>query len=340
MKNELPKGINEAISRVKSAKNLNPEIAKNILENIEISEEELMPWADFEHSIKDSYGRVMVYDGGFFELMVMSWNIGDVSGIHDHGFTEWGAVKLFGYAEHAVFKIDENDRMRTVERKLHEQNTVLPVGHDLIHQMGNPGFQKFLTLHLYGCKGREALVTGESKIYDFNEDKIQLTNGGVFFGLPESEIIGREPAPKPDFPTLARFKVEYLNRLFVTLYSEDNFECFSENLNKEIEEKIIYELFSKDFWEILRVESEEMIIVSKNELDAYLEILSHELAVVAVCHFNIMEIMEEVNYGNYKEKLESLLESMQVDYSKVYTKDFLELISEKFEIYFKIQYFF
>ncbi len=335
MNTELPKGIKEAISKIENAKTLNPEVAKDVLESVEISEEDLMPWADYEHSKEDCYGRVMVYDGGFYELMVMSWNVGDMSAIHDHGFTEWGAVKLFGNAEHAVFQIDENNKMSTVERKFHEPNTVLPVGHDLIHQMGNVGFPKYLTLHLYGCEGRNALVTGDSKLYDFNENNIQFTNGGVFFGLPENEITGRKPAPTPDFPTLARFKVEYLNRLFFALYSEDEIETKSENLNKEIEAKIIFEIFSKEFWEILRVELEEKVGKPEKELMNYLEILTSELVVVAICQHNILEVMEEINFNNFKEDLEKLLESLTKGELSEFTQSYLRLISQKLEIDFK-----
>ncbi|KAA3600057.1 MAG: hypothetical protein DWQ06_09660 [Calditrichaeota bacterium] len=336
MNKELPKGIQEAISKIENIKVMNPEIAKEILESVEISEEEMMPWADFEHSKEDCYGRVMVYDGGFYEFMVMSWNVGDMSAIHDHGFTQWGAVKLFGNAEHAVFQIDENNKMSTIERKFHEPGAILPVGHDLIHQMGNVGFPKYLTLHLYGCDGRDSLVTGNSKLYDFNENKIQITNGGVFFGLPECEITDRMPAPKPDFPTLVRFKVEYLNRLFFSLYSEEDIETSSENLNKDLEAKIIYELFSQDFWEILRAELDEMVGSPEKELLLYLESLSTELVVVAICQHNILEVMEDLNFDNFKEDLEKLLESLTQGELSEFTQSYLKLISEKLEINFKL----
>lgn len=336
MNRELPKGIKEVISKIESAKTLNPEIAKDILESAEISEEDMMPWADFDHPKEDGYGRIMVYDGGFFELMVMSWKVGDMSAIHDHGFTQWGAVKLFGNVEHAVFQIDENNKMSTVERKFHEPGTVLPVGHDLIHQMGNVGFPNYLTLHLYGCEGREELVTGNSKLYDFNENKIHLTNGGVFFGLPESEIIDRKPSPTADFPTLARFKVEYLNRLFFSLYSEEEIETQSENLNKEIEAQLIYDLFSKEFWEILKVELAEKVKSSETELMSYLESLSTELVVVAICQHNILEVMEDINFNNFKEGLEELLEALTKGELTEFTQNYLTLISDKLEIDFKI----
>jgi hypothetical protein len=69
--------------------------------------------------------------------MVMSWRPGDFSTIHDHGYTQWGAVQVFGPAEHATFRIDD-DKIATLARWRMKNRDVIGVHHDLLHQMATP----------------------------------------------------------------------------------------------------------------------------------------------------------------------------------------------------------
>jgi hypothetical protein len=62
----------------------------------------------------------------------------------------------------------------------------------LIHQMGNPGQQRFLSLHVYGCREPRPAITAAARVFELDEGCIQFTNGGVFFGLPESDILCRQ----------------------------------------------------------------------------------------------------------------------------------------------------
>ena len=54
---------------------------KELVVNCQITSQALMPWADFDHPVADSYGRQLVHHGGHFEVMVMSWLPGDCSAI-------------------------------------------------------------------------------------------------------------------------------------------------------------------------------------------------------------------------------------------------------------------
>ena len=198
--NELPNQVKALIDDIKAEQSFTPDKARRLLGNSDIQPGDLYAWADYDHPRADSYGRKLVYDGVFFELMVMSWVDGDMSAIHDHGHTQWGAVKLFGAAEHAMFKMEHNNLI-TCERKQFVPNSVVSVSHDLIHQMGNNGQEPYLTLHLYGCYDREGDVTADARIYDLEEGQIQFADGGVFFDLPETTINRRGPAPSSDFPT-------------------------------------------------------------------------------------------------------------------------------------------
>ncbi|MEM7374342.1 MAG: cysteine dioxygenase family protein [Bacteroidota bacterium] len=175
--------------------------------------EDLLPWADFDHPAEDSYGRKLVSHGPNFEVMVMSWRPGDISAIHDHGMTQWGAVQVFGPAEHASFSIQGNT-IKTLSRTTVKSGTILGVSHSLIHQMGNTASQSpFLSLHVYGMKTASKNITGDARIFDVDKGQILRVDGGVFYHLPTHEIKRIEPGPVGDLPTQLRHLVDSYNRL-------------------------------------------------------------------------------------------------------------------------------
>lgn len=195
---------------------MSPDLAREIVTDSGIVQDELLPWSDYDHPSTDSYGRKLVINEGFFEIMVMSWVPGDVSAIHDHGYTLWGAVKVFGPAEHASFIISDG-MLSTTSREILEVNRVLPVGHELVHQLGNTTENdRFLSLHIYGLydpKFSLDSVTCNARVIDITHEKVQRSDGGMFFDLPDSQIKKLEDGPRPDFLSWSRNTVEYLRRI-------------------------------------------------------------------------------------------------------------------------------
>ncbi|MEM1179159.1 MAG: cysteine dioxygenase family protein [Acidobacteriota bacterium] len=208
----LSKNIRCLIEAVEACEELTPARTRQLLQEATLSADDLQPWADYDHPKADSYGRKMLFDGGCFELMVMSWAPGDMSAIHDHGFTQWGAVRLFGDAEHAMFRVQDGT-MRTIERAVYPEGSVVPVNHDMVHQMGNTGETPFMSLHLYGCYERQSDVTADARLYELDRGEVCRTSGGVFFDLPADAVLRSEAGPTPDFPTWLRHQVELLRRL-------------------------------------------------------------------------------------------------------------------------------
>ncbi len=208
----LPPSIRDLILRIKADSPLTPAKAKRLLSECNIAEADLAAWVDYNHPAADSYGRKMVWDAGQYELMVMSWSPGDYSAIHDHGYTQWGAVKVFGNAEHAVFDYQEGV-LTTQSRVTMPAGSVVSVANDLIHQMGNVTQPPYPTLHLYGNYDRASDVTADARIFALDEEAIQYTSGGVFFSLPDEKIQRREKGLGADFPTQLRYDVEMLRRL-------------------------------------------------------------------------------------------------------------------------------
>lgn len=228
----LPTSLNYIVEELKKHRSLKPAEMRRIILEAKVQPEDLMPWADFDHPIADSYGRQLVYDGGNFEVMVMSWKPGDFSTIHDHGSTQWGAVQIFGPAEHATFRVDSNS-LSTLARWQVEPGAVVGVSHSLVHQMGNPTKdQKFLSLHVYGLAENIDSVTGDARVFDLEKGNIQRVDGGVFFALPPDEIKRVEKAPSPDWPTRLRHMVELVRRLRKMDMAEQ--PCEHKNLDEVI----------------------------------------------------------------------------------------------------------
>ncbi|MEL6816584.1 MAG: cysteine dioxygenase family protein [Cyanobacteria bacterium J06598_3] len=182
-----PSSLKRLIQTLQTISHLTPTQIAEVVRKVSISTQELLPWADFTHPCTDSYGRKLVFHGGHFEIMVMSWLPGDFSAVHDHGATEWGAVQCFGSAEHTIYSLVEGVLKDPIAAP-YTPGMVREVDHHLIHQMGNRSDQPFLSLHVYGCEQPVSSITGNARVFDLLEGTVQYTDGGVFFCLPENKI--------------------------------------------------------------------------------------------------------------------------------------------------------
>lgn len=212
-KERLPASLQNIIEKLEPQHYLKPSEMRRIVLDAQVKPEDLEPWADFDHPVQDSYGRKLVYHGGHFEIMVMSWRPGDFSTLHDHGYTQWGAVQIFGPAEHATFR-EEDGYISTLARWTVQPGDAIGVSHSLVHQMGNPSSDTFfLSLHVYGLAQDVDNITGDARVFDLENNTIQRVDGGVFFALPPEGIKKVEEGPKADFPTRLRHMVELIRRL-------------------------------------------------------------------------------------------------------------------------------
>lgn len=200
----LPESLLRLISLLQNYRyRATPDVIKHCVAQAKVQQEDLLPWATFDHPVTDSYGRKLVYDGGFFQILVMSWLPGDFSAIHDHGSTEWGAVQCFGEALHLAFDL-QGWTLSTREISPFGPHQINTVDHDLIHQMGNSGPTRFLSLHVYGRPLPTESMTDNERLFDLSEGAIQFTNGGVFFCLPEDQIVARQLGLQADLETTLR----------------------------------------------------------------------------------------------------------------------------------------
>lgn len=271
----LPASLQYIADQLRDHQPGNSAEVRKIVLAAEVSAKDLAPWADFDHPIADSYGRKMVFKDERFEIMVMSWRPGDFSAIHDHGHAQWGAVQIFGPAEHATFRLID-DQLHTLARWRVQPGDVIGVNHQLIHQMGNPTADTFfLSLHVYGEEKPRESITGEARLFELHESEIQRVDGGVFLALPEREILKREPGIRGDFPTRLRHMIELIRRV-------KRMEEAGLKVNGPASEELIRDAFHPRHREQLRRELAEALDEKGHVADnIYWRSLNHELRVAA-----------------------------------------------------------
>lgn len=213
---QLPNSIQSLIASLSSTSQMTSKQVSQCLMEASVNAADLQSWATFDRAVTDSYGRKLVYNGGYFEIMVMSWLPGDVSAIHDHGQTQWGAVQCFGRGIHTVYCLNDGVLSTKLEESL-LPSQIINVSHSLIHQMSNYSQERFFSLHVYGCNDKQDIITGNARIFDLLEGKVQYTNGGVFFCLPESEIVRRGEDLKADRLTTLKHHRQMRDRILAII---------------------------------------------------------------------------------------------------------------------------
>ena len=217
-KKQLPMSLSRLVDFIGNTINkegkLTAKRAKEVVLEANVQVEDMMVFADFDHPVEDCYGRKLVYDGGNFEVMVMSWEPGDYSSIHNHGYTEWGVVQVFGNTHHFIYNL-KGEQLSFAKKEILPSGTAIKVNNALIHQMGNTTSKPYLTLHVYGANTLADEITADAHNFDLEFDRIVLTCGGAFFNLPESAIhgiIGKVKPTKEVFLHYAYLLMDYYNR--------------------------------------------------------------------------------------------------------------------------------
>ncbi len=214
----LPKSLSRLVSLIQQAidsqDKLSPLRVKELVLRADVQVEDMMQYEDFDHPVEDCYGRKLVYDGGQFEVMVMSWQPGDYSSIHNHGYTDWGVVQVFGHTHHMIYNL-KNRHLSFAKKEILPKGAAIKVNNAFIHQMGNSTTQPYLTLHVYGSNHRNEEITADAKNFDLELNRIAHTCGGAFFNLPENAVQGVERGVRPTqevFMHYAYLLMDYYNR--------------------------------------------------------------------------------------------------------------------------------
>jgi len=237
----LSKGLEALIDSLNAAvvkeEKLSPLRAAEIVKAANITAEDLAPYADFDHPVADCYGRKLIIDNGCFEVMAMSWNPGHYSSIHNHGYTQWGVVQVFGNTHHMIYHVKE-DELRFSRKEILNSGGVVKVNNQFIHQMGNATSDQYMTLHVYGCNDRDEDITADAKNFDLEFNRISHTTGGAFFNLPKEEIYDFEDGPKPTNEVLLHYSNLLLNYYDRQPYSAE-LEELKRSMMRRLSEQIM-----------------------------------------------------------------------------------------------------
>ena len=210
----MSEGLERLAHLIRSEGRMTVKRAAELVEKADLNIEDLEPFADYDHPIEDGYGRKMAILDDRFEIMVMSWNPGDFSAVHDHGYTQWGAVQVFGNVMHHAFS-NIGDEFTITKKEILSEGSVIRVNHPLIHQMGNVTSSPYLTLHMYGCDEHEGVITADSKIYELENGLVKHTTGGAFYNLPDNEVYdihNMKPIERQTFVYHASLLLQYYER--------------------------------------------------------------------------------------------------------------------------------
>lgn len=237
---KLTPGLQRLVDSIeKKQEHLTVKLAAQLMADAQILEADVLPWADFNHPVLDGYGRKLAFHTDKFEIMIMTWNPGDYSSVHDHGYTQWGAVQVFGDVMHQSYSnVGEKFKLRSKE--ILPKGSITKVNNALIHQMGNATTKPYLTLHMYGANEAYDTVTADMKIYELETGVIRKTNGGAFFNLTDdvAPVIGNMlPIDKETFVNQASILMQYYCRYSANEFQERRLSLLR-NLEKIACEKL------------------------------------------------------------------------------------------------------
>lgn len=207
---KIPEILHYLISEIQEEKFIDAIRVSEFLKRTDIKEKELFEFVNFNHSAKESYGRNVIFDGGFFKLMLMSWNNNDFTAIHDHGGVEWGAVRSFGNVSNAEFEY-KNKGLKFIKEEILKKGEVTTVTPELIHQTGNKSGRNTLTMHLYGSNSKSEDIMNNARIFDSVEKRIYYTSGAAYLKLPSEIILKKEDKLNVDITSFEYDKLVRLN---------------------------------------------------------------------------------------------------------------------------------
>jgi cysteine dioxygenase len=127
---------------------INPARMRDILDRLVVTAEEAQPHALFSEK---RYARNLVYKDGQFEIMIMCWNAGQRSSIHDHAGSLGGIKILQGELTECLFGRAANGMIKSLSSAEYAIEEARVEETSLIHQISNlqAGNRRTVSVHIY-----------------------------------------------------------------------------------------------------------------------------------------------------------------------------------------------
>ncbi|NGP44000.1 hypothetical protein G4V62_03190 [Bacillaceae bacterium SIJ1] len=135
---------------------------KCALDDLSLSAEEVLPYANSPNG--KPYGRKVLYQSPFIEVILMQWSKEQACAPHDHGDSFGWIYILSGASEHTLFKEQNGYVPEATITRIEKTGDYVFTPRKKIHQMAS--FQKetpLLTLHVY------TPPIQNMKVYDLNK---------------------------------------------------------------------------------------------------------------------------------------------------------------------------
>ncbi len=127
---------------------INPTTMRDILNRLVVTTEEIQPHALFSEK---RYARNLVYKDRRFEIMIMCWNAGQRSSIHDHAGSLGGIKILQGELTECLFERAANGMIKSLSSAEYAIEEARVEETSLIHQISNLQAEngKTVSVHIY-----------------------------------------------------------------------------------------------------------------------------------------------------------------------------------------------
>lgn len=188
----------------------------DIVQAHQLSQNDLAPFALYDHQCSESYGRKLIFDNGNFKLLLMSWRAGDFTAIHNHGYTEWGSISFFGTLTHRLYNASGKD-LTLVHKNTFQAGQHITMSGDLTHMMGNSSNENIMTLHIYGSNSRKHNVSEGAKVFMPEQHKTVTTMGSAYLNMAQDYIVNELP-----LNTMAQDSLEDYLQLVKPFYERNN----------------------------------------------------------------------------------------------------------------------
>ena len=120
----------------------------DLLENARFSDGDLAPHVGFKAG---NYSRHRVFRSQWVEMLVLCWQPGHRTPIHDHNGSHGAVMVQQGILWETMFSFDEEKGLRYKSVSEHQPGAVTGAEVPDIHQLGNPDVseQNLITIHIY-----------------------------------------------------------------------------------------------------------------------------------------------------------------------------------------------
>lgn len=106
-----------------------------------------------------SYTRNCIAENDQFELILLCWEQGQVTAIHDHGGEECWVKIIEGEVKETIYKMDEAGELNTVRSSISKTGDVAYIIDNMgFHRLENVSDKRSMTLHLYAKPIRNCKV--------------------------------------------------------------------------------------------------------------------------------------------------------------------------------------